>query len=220
MRFYPPFILLFFFIAFFCIVFFFVMLQLQVISFAFEKLGFSPFGAFLILMGTLVGSLVNIPVRELPGEKFIEQGVSFFGMRYSIPVMRNEKTLLAVNLGGAIIPGTVSIFLWLKGGVFIPLLAVAIVSLVVNRVARPVRGLGIATPIFVPPLVTLVVALVLAPHDAPRIAYIAGTLGTLIGADLMNLGKIRNLGAPVASIGGAGTFDGIFITGIMAVLLA
>ena len=28
------------------------------------------------------------------------------------------------------------------------------------------------------------------------------------------------LGAPVASIGGAGTFDGIFLTGILAVLLA
>jgi len=38
--------------------------------------------------------------------------------------------------------------------------------------------------------------------------------------DLLNLGKIRGLGASVASIGGAGTFDGIFLTGIFAVLLA
>jgi uncharacterized membrane protein len=43
---------------------------------------------------------------------------------------------------------------------------------------------------------------------------------TLIGADLLNLDAVRGLGAPVASIGGAGTFDGIFLTGIMAVLLA
>jgi uncharacterized membrane protein len=28
------------------------------------------------------------------------------------------------------------------------------------------------------------------------------------------------LGAPVASIGGAGTFEGVFLTGIVAVLLA
>lgn len=42
----------------------------------------------------------------------------------------------------------------------------------------------------------------------------------LIGADLLNLGAVRGLGAPVASIGGAGTFDGIFVTGILAVLLA
>jgi uncharacterized membrane protein len=45
-------------------------------------------------------------------------------------------------------------------------------------------------------------------------------MGTLIGADLTNLDKVRGLGAPVASIGGAGTFDGIFLTGIVAVLLA
>ena len=31
---------------------------------------------------------------------------------------------------------------------------------------------------------------------------------------------IQGLGAPVASIGGAGTFDGIFLTGILSVLLA
>jgi uncharacterized membrane protein len=57
-------------------------------------------------------------------------------------------------------------------------------------------------------------------RNAPPLAYIAGGLGTLIGADLTNLDKVRGLGAPVASIGGAGTFDGIFLTGILAVLLA
>jgi uncharacterized membrane protein len=45
-------------------------------------------------------------------------------------------------------------------------------------------------------------------------------MGTLIGADLLNIGRLGELGAPVASIGGAGTFDGIFLTGIVAVLLA
>jgi uncharacterized membrane protein len=41
-----------------------------------------------------------------------------------------------------------------------------------------------------------------------------------VGADLLNLRKASNLGAPVMSIGGAGTFDGVFLTGIIAVLLA
>jgi uncharacterized membrane protein len=49
---------------------------------------------------------------------------------------------------------------------------------------------------------------------------VGGTMGTLIGADILNLDKISSLGAPVASIGGAGTFDGIFLTGILAVLVA
>ena len=56
-------------------------------------------------------------------------------------------------------------------------------------------------------------------NTAP-LAYISGSMGTLIGADLTNLDKVQGLGAPVASIGGAGTFDGIFLTGILAVLLA
>jgi uncharacterized membrane protein len=78
--------------------------------------------------------------------------------------------------------------------------------------ADPVPGLGIAVPVFMPALVTAVVALLLSRKDAPPLAYIAGGLGTLIGADLTNLDKVRGLGAPVASIGGAGTFDGIFLT--------
>jgi uncharacterized membrane protein len=51
------------------------------------------------------------------------------------------------------------------------------------------------------------------------VAYVSGVLGTLIGADLSNLGVIPKLGAPIASIGGAGTFDGVFLSGIIAVLL-
>jgi uncharacterized membrane protein len=39
-------------------------------------------------------------------------------------------------------------------------------------------------------------------------------------ADVLNLNEIQGLGAPIASIGGAGTFDGIFITGLLAVFYA
>jgi len=89
----------------------------------------------------------------------------------------------------------------------------------VHLMARPVPGVGIAVPILIPPLVTALVALSLSSWNPAPLAYIAGSLGTLIGADLMNLGKVRDLGAPVASIGGAGKFDGIFLTGVVAVLL-
>jgi uncharacterized membrane protein len=83
-----------------------------------------------------------------------------------------------------------------------------------------VKGVGIMTPAFVPPLTAALFALLL-PSGATRVvAYISGVVGTLIGADLSNLGVIPELGAPVASIGGAGTFDGVFLSGIIAVLLA
>jgi uncharacterized membrane protein len=94
------------------------------------------------------------------------------------------------------------------------------VALILHWLATPVPGVGIAVPVFLPAIATAVVALVLSRDNAAPLAYIGGSLGTLIGADLTNLDKVRGLGAPVASIGGAGTFDGIFLTGILAVLLA
>jgi uncharacterized membrane protein len=97
--------------------------------------------------------------------------------------------------------------------------------MVVHRTARPVPGLGIATPMFIPPMVAALAAWVLAGlfdggQYVSTIAYVSGVMGTLVGADLMNLSELGDLGAPVASIGGAGTFDGVFLTGIVAVLLA
>jgi uncharacterized membrane protein len=93
-------------------------------------------------------------------------------------------------------------------------------TVIVHLLAYPVRGVGIAVPTFAPPLVAAAVALALSRQYAAPLAYICGSLGTLIGADLLNLDQIPQLGAPIASIGGAGTFDGIFLTGILAVILA
>jgi uncharacterized membrane protein len=105
--------------------------------------------------------------------------------------------------------------IWIEG-----ILATAIMTVVCYAVATPVRGAGIAIPIFIPPLVACAASCIISLGHAAPLAYVSGSLGTLIGADLLNLPSLRSLGAPVASIGGAGTFDGIFLTGIIAVLLA
>ena len=89
----------------------------------------------------------------------------------------------------------------------------------VHPIARPVAGMGIAVPALVPPLIAAAAALAIQPGHAAALAYIAGSLGTLIGGDLLNLHKLGELGASVASIGGAGTFDGVFLSGIVAVVL-
>jgi len=130
--------------------------------------------------------------------------------------------MVAVNVGGALVPTVVSAYLlWKVPSVTLyALLGVAVVALVTHLVARPVKGVGISTPVFIPPLVAALSAYLLLPAAPRVIAYVSGVLGTLIGADLSNLNRIPKLGAPVASIGGAGTFDGIFLTGIIAVLLA
>ena len=200
-----------------------LLLQLGALRYAYMRLGVGSGTALLLLFGSLIGSYFNIPVAQLPQEHVISaHAVDFFGMRYAVPVVVQwPGTVIAVNVGGAVIPTLMSFYLLLRyrlwvGGVA----AVLVVTVACHLLARPVPGVGIALPVFVPALVTTITALILSRFYGPQLAYIGGSLGTLIGADLLNLGKVSGLGAPIASIGGAGTFDGIFLTGIVAVLLA
>jgi uncharacterized membrane protein len=199
-----------------------VILLVSTLRYAYLSLGVSSSTAMLLLFGSLIGSYFNIPVAELPPERLMsDQVFEYYGMYWVIPHVVEQGTVIAVNVGGAVIPTLMSLYLlisrqlWIRG-----IIATAIVALVLHWLAQPVKGVGIAVPIFVPVVVTAVVALLLAGEHAAPLAYIAGSMGTLIGADLTNLNQVRGLGAPIASIGGAGTFDGIFLTGILAVLLA
>ncbi len=197
--------------------------EIGILRQAYEKIGIARRYVFAVLMATLLGSYVNIPVAELPPEKVrSDEVVSFFGIEYVVPQVQEwPRTVIAVNVGGALVPTLLSLYLLFKRRLYRPaILGVALVTLVVHSLARPVPGIGISVPTLVPPLVAAAGALLLARRAAPSVAYIAGSLGTLIGADLLNLGRIQGLGAPIASIGGAGTFDGVFLTGIVAVLLA
>jgi len=199
-----------------------ILIQLRILRYAYMKLGLGPGMALLLLFGSLIGSYFNIPITILPG-KTVRSGevVDFFGMRYVVPLVTYPGTVLAVNVGGAVIPTLMSTYLvlryqlWLKAAI-----AVAVIAIVIHSMATPVQGVGIAVPVFAPVVVTAILAFLLSREYAAPLAYIGGSMGTLIGADLMNLAKIGGLGAPIASIGGAGTFDGIFLTGILAVLLA
>jgi uncharacterized membrane protein len=200
-----------------------VLIEVGVIGYAYEKMGVQRRYVFAVLLLSLLGSYVNISVDELPAERVVSgQEVTFMGMRYVIPLVEvRPRTVLAVNVGGAVIPTLLSCYLLVKTGMYGRALAgVAIVTAVVHALAYPVKGMGIAVPVFIPPVVAAVIALLLSHQSAPSLAYISGSLGTLIGADLLNLGNVQELGAPIASIGGAGRFDGIFVTGILAVLLA
>jgi len=201
----------------------FSLIEIGVIEYAYERIGIHGSHVFGLLLLSLLGSYVNIPVAELPAEHVLSnKRVSAFGMPYVVPVVEEQPaTIVAVNVGGAVIPTLLSLYLVVKNGAYFPAtLAVVIVAAIVHVLARPVYGIGIAVPALVPPLVASAAALLLSNNAAPCVAYAAGSLGTLIGADLLNLGKLGGLGAPVASIGGAGTFDGIFFTGILAALLA
>jgi uncharacterized membrane protein len=200
-----------------------VLIQVGVLRYAYMRIGLSPGAALLLLLASLVGSYLNIPVAELPAEQILSgQVIDYFGMRYVVPVVTDwPTTVIAVNVGGALIPGLTSFYLLVKSGQWSRgVLATIGVAAICHLVARPVPGLGIALPVFVPVIATALIALLLSRSHAAPLAYIGGSLGTLVGADLLNLDQVQGLGAPVASIGGAGTFDGIFVTGVLAVLIA
>ncbi|WP_250987805.1 DUF1614 domain-containing protein [Methanoculleus oceani] len=173
---------------------------------AFESIGLRFYQAVLVTAGALLGSLIDIPV---------------------IPV---GDAIIAVNVGGAVIPLFVTLGVVAGGRVsgYKTLVAVGAVSLVAYAFATPVPGLGITMPFYIAPLAGAAAGLLLARgcRTAPGLAYAGGTMGTLLGADILNLANpdvlaaLAGSGSTVLSIGGAGIFDGIFVTGVLSVLLA
>jgi len=192
-------------------------------------------GAFLLV--SLVGSYVNIPVATIESKvpMYRLREVVFWGVSWKVPAfgLGVTETHVMVNLGGAVVPVVTSIYLLADsiprlssdpvGSYMGAAVVMIMVALLINRTSRVVPGLGIATPSILPPLFTALAALIVnVVGQVPcltQIAYVGGTLGTLIGADLLNLGRVGVVGAPVVSIGGAGTFDGVYLTGLISVLL-
>lgn len=195
----------------------------RLLSFASASMGLAPRTMMAVLLASLLGSYINIPIAYLPEHHMTAQAVvTYFGIPYVVPVTRTSPaTVLAINVGGAVIPIVMSLYLMVRNRLYsMSLWGIAVVALACHLLATPVPGIGIAEPIFVPCVVTTVMALILSRRHAGALAYICGSLGTLVGADLTNLSKVRGLGAPVASIGGAGTFDGIFVIGLLSVVYA
>ena len=108
-----------------------------------------------------------------------------------------------------------------KTGLYVrSLIATDLLTPITFPMAKPLADFGTALPLFMPPLLAAIISIVLSYNQAAAIAYIFRTLGTLIGAEILHPKDIHGLGAPIASIGGAGAFDGIFLNGILGVLLS
>ena len=225
----PPIGLPFFFVLFFIFLLFFTLFS-SIVTIAFQRLGIPPAVAYILFLISLFGSFANIPIAEersyVPVVRLKE--VRFFGIPYPVPYfeLEEQKIIIAVNVGGALVPLSVVLYEVMRlfslgeGKILVNLILAVLISAVVSHIlSRPVRGVGIAIPTFIPPLVAVFLAFLFGGDYKPLIAYASGTMGVLIGADLMNWGRLKHLGAPMVSIGGAGTFDGIFLAGVIAVLL-
>jgi uncharacterized membrane protein len=201
-----------------------VLVQIGLISIAFDKLGLSKESAYLLLLCTLAGSLINLPLFSLKADSEFPLTIPPELMRlpfFKVPPV-TDRILVTVNVGGAVVPAAFSLYLIAHNPLH-PLqvaTAVAVVAFIANKISGPIPGAGIGMPTLIAPFAAALIATLLDPQLRAPLAYIGGTLGVLIGADLLRLNDIRKLGVPFASIGGAGTFDGVYITGLLAVLLA
>ncbi len=210
----------------------------QVMASALARLGLPPGVALLALLGIFIGGAINIPVKRIPREvELIYDPFQIYGLGqifprlyggWPTPLRQRVRTymVIAVNVGGCIIPVTIAAYETLRIISRGPQAVLAVVGIaglniaVCYAIARPVPQVGIVMPSLVPPLVAAIPSFLLVPHFAPPIAFVAGVLGPLIGADLLHMDDIQQLQTGVASIGGAGTFDGIVLSGMLAALLA
>jgi uncharacterized membrane protein len=207
----------------------------QVMLIALSRLGLTPELAFLILIGIFMGGAINIPIKRFEREEQLEYNpFRLFGLHRilpegwtsSFPRRSRSHMVIAVNVGGCLIPLSIAvyeIFRVTQRGTyeFFVFLGVTALNIAVcYRLARPIPNVGIGMPPLIPPLMAALPSLLFVPGFAPPVAFTAGVLGPLIGADLFHLKDIQRLRTGVASIGGAGTFDGIVLSGMIAALLA
>ena len=191
------------------------------------KLQIGPDAAAVVVAGIFVGSLINIPVKRVARDRMVPvHPLAVFGLGGWWPerARTRSETVVAVNVGGCLIPTGLATYevVQLAGtdAVLGIVGAVLLNVAVCYAVARPVRGVGIQMPGLLPPLVAATSALLLAPAHATPVAFVAGTIGPLVGADLLHIRQMDQMDAGMLSIGGAGTFDGILLSGIVALYLS
>ena len=196
---------------------------------AFAKLGLSPGLSLAVVIAMFVGGLFNIPLKRVPRVMSIDTApLGLYGAGRLFPqwFRQPSSTVIAVNVGGCVIPCTIVVYELARiaehGSTALALTAgaVAINAALCFRLARPVPNVGIALPPLVPALAAAACGFLFMRDFAPPVAFTAGVLGPLVGADLLNLRRIVHGGAGIASIGGAGTFDGIVLSGLVATLLS
>ena len=219
MFFLPSALLIFlFFILFLPILF--ILGYFHILTIGFENLGFSSGTTLFIFLAILIGSAINIPLTKK--KLFYSQKPRFFGF---LKTPKLEIQGLAINLGGAIIPILLSFYFlylgWKMGFNLQPvLIATGLMIIISKLLAKIIPGRGIVLSVFIPPIFAVIFALMLSPDFTAPCAFISGVLGTLIGADLLNLKRVQEISPGFVSIGGAGVFDGIFLIGVISALLS
>jgi len=200
----------------------------ELMTAALAKLHLGKGVAIALVAAIMLGGMVNIPVKRLQTQKAMVHPLAVFGLADFWPTLWRARrdTIIAVNLGGCLVPTGLAVYELVRlATIGWQALAAAGAAASINItvcyfLARPVPRLGIVMPGLVPPLVAAISALLLAPAWPAPVAFVAGVSGPVVGADLLHLKDIQRISTGVASIGGAGTFDGIVLSGIVAAYLS
>ena len=182
---------------------------------AFRYMGFSSLEAiFIVFVSFLFGFEIII-----------------FGFNISnIYLFSSGNWKVGINMGGAVIPILLSVYLTIKKKISLKkvLLGILIVTIITFFISKPVAEKGIVATFpywLLPAFSSSICSVILSWRDfikAAPFAYITGTIGVLIGADFLHLPELLSFSSDKttnAIIGGAIVFDMIFITGIIAVIL-
>jgi len=208
------------------------LLFLGFVGAAFTRLGFSWIAALAVVLLMLFGSFVNIPLYTIRRD-MIRGDAGAFSFQGDVSPWATPPvwdTVISLNLGGAVIPVLVSIYLLYRSAgllgtaIISPLcMGIVIVAIIAYLATRLVPGYGIKAPLFIPGLAALLCGLLLTGSTglvAGVTAFVAGTVGTLLGAGIAWLPRIKELEVPQVSIGGSGMFGAIFLACILSTLIA
>ncbi len=205
---------------------------LGMIGAAFTRLGFSWISALAVVLLMVGGSLVNIPVYRIRRDMVhvSQEEAPDFDVCIPCASPRVWDTLVSINLGGAVIPLCVSLYLIYKAIsivgntlIFTVCTGIALVAIIAFISTRLVTCVGIQVPFLIPGLTALFAGFFLAGGTgltAAVTAFVCGTTGVLVGGNLANLPRIKNLEVVAVSFGGAGTFGSIFICCMLPALIA
>lgn len=173
---------------------------------ALDRMKLSDKAAFIVIAGLIVGSFISIPLM---------------GGRFP----------LSVNIGGALIPLGLAVYLVVTAGsatekirsiigAGVTALVIYLVgSLVMTGLPEPGGRFGYIDTLWFFPIIAGTVGYLAG--RSRRGAFVSATLGILI-FDIGYYIWALNIGAPAgrAIIGGAGAFDAVVISGILAIILA
>lgn len=209
---------------------------IEVMQTALQRLHLSAPVATLVVVCIFIGSMVNLPVYRFARDDVqpeIVMGLVYWGMMAPQYRRLRRETIVAVNVGGCVVP--VLVAGWqvlhvarLGGGPLLALAGVCAFNIAVCYfAARPMPGIGIVMPAFVAPLAAVGATWLTCgfwdaagTENLAPIAFTAGVAGPVVGADLLHLKDLLRTPVGMMSIGGAGTFDGIILSGVLAALLA